>query len=116
MMNIDFACKTISVEELLVCSFNLNKTDLKILKFFLKYNKSVTVKELSSFLKLERSGVQKSIIHLVDKNLVERRQVNNERGGFFYRYSLKDKNELKKDILFLLENWCSKAKRTVEKL
>ncbi len=116
MIKIDFACKTISVEELLVCSFNLNKTDLKILKFFLKYNKSVTVKELSSFVKLERSGVQKSIIHLVEKGLVERRQINNERGGFFYRYSLKDKEELKNTILSLLENWCSKAKRTIERL
>ena len=116
MIKIDFACRTITVEELLVCSFNLNKTDLKILKYFLKTNGNFTVKELSDKLKLERSGVQKSIVHLVDKKILIRRQVNNERGGFFYRYSLKDKNEFKKQILFLLENWCSKAKKTIERI
>jgi predicted transcriptional regulator len=115
-MAIDFACNTVSVNELLTCSFSLTKGELNILNLFLRENNALTIKEISSRLNMERSGAQKAVKRLVEINLLEKRQINNQRGGFFYRYYLADKDSIRKRIEELIESWTVKAKETVQNL
>ncbi|MFT4308994.1 MAG: MarR family transcriptional regulator [Candidatus Woesearchaeota archaeon] len=115
-MAIDFACNTVTVDELLTCSFNLTKGELLIFTYFMNNPKSLTIKEIGSAVSMERSGAQKAVKKLVDAGLLEKRQVNNERGGFYYRYYIADKEDIKKRILELIDSWSSKAKNAVHNI
>lgn len=104
------------MDDLLRCSFGLTKTELSLLKHYLQHPGTMTVKELSERLSLERSGVQKAISTLVEKGLVERRQVNNDRGGFFYSYALVDREKIADRSARLIEAWSERAVAEVRRL
>jgi predicted transcriptional regulator len=115
-MAIDFACNTVSINELLSCSFSLTKGELSILNLFLRNSSPLTIKEIGTKLSMERSGAQKAVKRLVEMNLLEKRQINNQRGGFFYRYHLAEKDSIKIRISDLIDSWSSKAKQSVENI
>ncbi|MFP4116306.1 MAG: helix-turn-helix domain-containing protein [Candidatus Aenigmatarchaeota archaeon] len=109
---IDFACKTIEVEELIRCSFQLSKTDYRLLLRLLGSKGSV--KDLAEEMNLDRTTVNKSLTKLLDRKLVERRQYNISSGGYRYVYRAKDKEEIKKRVRDLIENWGSSAKEAID--
>ncbi|MFP4116693.1 MAG: helix-turn-helix domain-containing protein [Candidatus Aenigmatarchaeota archaeon] len=109
---IDFACKTIEVQELIRCSFQLSKTDYKVLRRLMEEEKRA--KELAGDLDLERSTVQKSLTKLMERDLVSRRQYNISTGGYRYAYIAKDKEEIKKEVRSLIDDWSSSAKEAIE--
>ncbi|MFH1590192.1 MAG: helix-turn-helix domain-containing protein [archaeon] len=110
---ISFACKDIELSELIRCSFNLNKTDYTVFDFFIKNNKEFSVSEVSKKLKLERSSVQKAIKNLVERNLVQRWQINLMKGGYSFLYSIKDKEKVKEDIITIIDSWHKKVKEAI---
>lgn len=111
----DFACKRIKFEELIKCSFGLNKTDYNLFMFLIKKRNYLTIKEISDLSKLERSTVQKSAKRLAEKNLVEKHQDNLDKGGYIYSYKIRDKEIIKKWIQKILENWSIKVKEEIER-
>lgn len=114
---IDFACKTIRLEELIRCSFNLNKTEYKIFSFLIRSKtKDHSISEIAKNLNLDRTSVQKGIQKLFEKKLIFRRQINLKKGGFFYRYAMKDKETIKKEIISLLDSWTNNAKKVIDSL
>lgn len=112
---ISFACKDIELSELIRCSFDLNKTDYTVLDFLIKNEKEFSVNEISKALKLERSSVQKAIKNLVEKNLVQRWQVNLTKGGYSFIYSIKNKEQIKEDIITIIDGWHKKVKEEIKK-
>ena len=112
---INFACKDIELSELIRCSFNLNKTDFTVFDFFIKNKDEHSVSEVSKILKLERSSVQKAIKNLVERNLVQRWQVNLEKGGYSFLYSIKNKKHIKDDIIAIIDSWQYKVKEEIDK-
>jgi len=114
---IDFACKTIRLDELIRCSFDLNKTEYRIFHFLVKHkSQAYSIKEIAKKLNLDRTSIQKGMKKLIERNLVVRRQTNLKNGGFIYYYLLKDKAQIKNEIKKLLDNWTNNAKKVIDSL
>jgi len=92
---ITFSCKKISKEDLIKCSLALNKTEYNLLMFLLKKDKSLTAIQISEFMNLDRTTIQKAISNLVEKGLVKRKQKNISGGGYTFLYLIEDKKEIK---------------------
>lgn len=113
---INFACKPISEEDIVRCSFGINKTEYYVLMYLLKKNvKDLTVNEIAKGVLLERSGVQKALKGLLEKGLVTRKMKNLENGGYVYIYST-NKKEVKEKIKSVLKKWVKDAIKSVEEL
>jgi len=111
---ISFACKEIHIKDLLMCSFELKKTDYTVFMFLMKNEGEFTVEQIAKKLKLERSGVQKAIRNLVSKELIFRGQINLETGGYKFCYSIKDRVEIKSRISSIIDGWHAKVKYEIK--
>ena len=111
---ISFACKGIQFEELIRCSFNLNKTEYKILMQLLELKKEVSIPGLAKIMKMDRSSIQKGAVGLLKKNLAHRRQVNLNNGGYFFFYSAERKESIKNSILLIIDKWHESVIEEVE--
>ena len=105
---LNLACKTITLEELIKCSFNINKTEYLIIKHLLN-NKDCTSDTLQECLGKDLTTIQKALKSLLNKNIVQRRQVNLESGGYKFYYNTISKNELKEKIMSNLKNFETKV-------
>ncbi|MFC2136104.1 helix-turn-helix domain-containing protein [Bacteroidota bacterium] len=112
---ISFACKDIDIKDLIKCSFDLNKTDYTLFIFLMQNEKQYSIEELSNKLKLERSSVQKAIKNLVFRKLVERKQINLDKGGYQFYYNINKKEEIKTRIEEIIDGWHRKVKEEISK-
>ncbi|MBC8494856.1 hypothetical protein H8D36_01750 [archaeon] len=112
---ISFACKNISLKDLVTCSFELNKTDYSVFMFLMEHDGEFGVGDIAGIDGLERSTVQKAMKNLVSKNLVSRRQVNFSGGGYQFYYSILDKSKIKDRINTLIDGWHEKAREQIQK-
>jgi predicted transcriptional regulator len=111
---ISFACKNIDLKDLVMCSFDLNKTDYKLFNFLIKKKIYLSVNEISEKINLDRTSVQKSLKRLHEKNIVLRLQKNIDSGGYLFTYLIKDKELIKKLMLEMVSEWHQKVKKEVE--
>lgn len=109
MTMIDFACKRVPIEEIIKCSFALAKTDYATFKVLITNNKEMSVQEIQEKVGKDRTTVQRSIKSLLEKNLILRRQINLESGGFMYYYNIRKKQEIKDQIYSNFESWEKKV-------
>lgn len=100
-----FACKGIKKEELVKCSFRLNKTEFNLLMFLLSEKKELTVSEAAKRINLKRTTVQKAIKTLLERGLVKRFQHNLPRGSYVFRYRVKNKEEIKREMKETVHKW-----------
>lgn len=112
--NVEFniACRTITIEDVIRCSYSLSKSELRVLKYLMVKGSS-TVLDIAKDLRLERSTVQKILRKLVEKKVVYRKQINLKR-GYKYIYVVKNLSDIKKEILFIIERWYHEARSAVE--
>jgi predicted transcriptional regulator len=113
---ITFSCKQISQEDLIRCTFALNKTEYNLLIFLLEKEKKYTAHQISELMKLDRTTIQKAIKNLVDKQLVKRRQKNISEGGYTFLYLIEDKKEIKNKIKNVIHNWCKGVEDAINEL
>jgi len=113
---ITFACKKIRLDEIVRCSFNLNKTEYNVLMFLLGKEKELDIQAISEKMGLERTTLQKALKTLLDKKLAKRRQVNIKTGGYFFLYSGKNKDSLKARLLEIIRNWEKTAEEEIQTL
>jgi predicted transcriptional regulator len=106
---INFACKDIDFSEVVRCSFNLNKTEYKLLIKLVRQDKKLSIVEIARLTGFERSTVQKAIKKLVQERLVSRSQINLSRGGYVFTYRAKDKENVKKRTVNCIKLWSSRA-------
>jgi predicted transcriptional regulator len=102
---ISFACKPIELSEIFQCGYGISRTEYKVLDFLMLQGKMLSVKEIASKLRKERTTIQKSIKALVDKKLVKRKQMNLSSGGYVYTYGVEDKEKIKKELSGMLKSW-----------
>ncbi len=110
-----FACKKFNINEILKCSFNLNKTEIRLLEFLFKSENAWTVNNIAENIHLDRSSVQKAIKKLHNKELISRIQKNKSAGGYIYYYLLDDKNRLKEKIIHIINEWVEVVRMEVRK-
>jgi len=113
---ITFACKKIKQEELIRCSFNLNKTEYNVLMFLLKKNRKCSVIQISEAMKLERTTVQKALKNLLTKKLVKKWKRNLTKGGCLYLYMVINKEEIKKNMRDIIHNWYREIEKQIKSL
>lgn len=113
---IDFACKTISKEELIRCSLNLNKTEYHVFNLLSKRGTKLTVSKIARSLNLERTTVQKAMKCLLEKKLARRYQRNLPAGGYEFLYELKDAEEIKARLKKILHTWSKSAEKVIDGL
>ena len=111
---ISFACKNIELKDLVMCSFELNKTDYKLFNFLIKKKKYLSINEISEEMKLERTTIQKSLKRLFEKNIVLRLQKNIDSGGYMFVYKIKDKELIKNIMKEMVSEWYKKVKIEIE--
>ena len=102
---ISFSCKKISKEELIRCSFNLNKTEYNVLIFLLENEGKHTILDISKKMNLERTTIQKAIKNLVKNDLVKRTQINLPKGGYIFYYEINNKKNIKYRMKKIVYNW-----------
>lgn len=101
----DLQCKQIDSEELLKCVFGLKKTELKVFLLLLKNKKSVTSIDLAKQLLLDRTTIQKSVKKLLKKEIVLRKQINLNNGGYVFVYTINEKEKIKQIMKNVIINW-----------
>lgn len=111
---ISFACKDIKFQDLIKCSFELNKTEYNVFMFLITNNKEYPTLDIAKQLHLDRTTVQKSIKSLTEKNLVFRTQQNMEKGGYTFIYSIKDKYDVKKRMMDIVESWYIRVQEEIK--
>jgi len=113
---VTFACKKIKLEEVVRCSFGLNKTEYKSFLFLLSSNKKFTVTEMANNFSLKRTTIQKSVKNLLEKKLVNKFQINRKKGGYEFYYTMSEKVKIKAEIKRILDEWVESAKKKVDEL
>lgn len=111
---ISFACKPVSLQDIVMCSFDLNKTEYSLLVFLLEQEEALTVQDIALKRTYERSTVQKAISSLLSKELIERRQLNLSTGGYRFIYAIKDKDELKTKIRQIVDGWYKQVTNAID--
>lgn len=106
-MSLNFACKTLSINDIISCSFGLSKAETKVLKRLLS-SSAKTAEQIAKLLKKDRTTIQRTLISLLNKKLIIRRQMNLDSGGYTFYYTPIDKEEIKKRILSNFELFKSK--------
>ena len=112
---ISFACTNVKLQEVITCSFELNRTEYELLIFLLEQENALTVTEIADKQGFERSTVQKAISRLLSKALVERRQLNLSGGGYRFLYAVTEKEEIRKRLHTIVEGWYKNVLGAIDK-
>jgi predicted transcriptional regulator len=110
---ITFSCKKISDEELVRCSFDLNKTQYNILNLMLNDDRTRRISRISRDMGLERTTVQKAMKGLVAKGLIRKMQRNLPRGGYIFLYSVNDKDRIKREMMGIIYKWYKSVEKKI---
>ncbi len=113
---ITFACKKIKQEELIRCSFSLNKTEYNVLMFLLKRDSPLTASQIAEIMGLERTTVQKAVKNLFSKKLAGRMQKNLPKGGYTFFYEIRNKKEIKDRMKSIVYDWYKSAEKAINKI
>ena len=106
---IDFACKKISKEDILRCSFNLNKTEYTVFSILLK--ELGNIKQISEKTQLDRTTIQKSLSILLERNVIIRKREN-----LSYLYEVRDKPQFKKKLNKIVNQWYNSVKKEIKQI
>ena len=105
MVSINFACKRVPIEQIIKCSFALSKTDYLVFKILLNSENELNIQKLQEKIGKDRTTIQRSIKNLLTQDLIFRRQINLDTGGFMYCYEMKKKDSIKQKILDHFDNY-----------
>jgi len=98
-MELNMSCLSITVEDLLRCSFGLSKLEVRVLTRLLRSPDWMAVAPLSKAMRKDRSVIQRGLSSLMAKGLIERDHHNKGSGGYEFLYRAKDKRMMKESIL-----------------
>ncbi len=112
---VEYMCKQFEFNSLVKCSFSLSDSELKIFLELMKCNNPICVVALSKKIKRDRSTIQKVMKTLLEKDLVFKKKINLEEGGYIFYYSPRSKSELKKQMLDSIKVWHSNVKKEIMK-
>jgi len=107
---IDFACKQFKFMDVVKCALGLSKADFNTLQYLLTHEEDwQTTEKLASTLGFNLSTVQRTVKKLYEKSLVKRMQSNFDGGGYAYTYQIAEKEEIRKVILEIINQWVEKV-------
>jgi len=98
IMSLNFVCRMVSIEEILKCSFGLTQSEIKVLKFLSNTEEKFKIQKIQKSLKKDRSTIQRAVKSLSEKDLINRHQINLDKGGYYFVYSSIPKESIKERI------------------
>lgn len=110
----DFACKTISAEQVLRCSLGLTKAGCALLHALRAKKDWLTSEELAKKTRYDLATTQRNLKHLYERGAVERRQENRKQGGYTYYYKIISEEELHNLVFSTIDEWLVNAKKEVK--
>ncbi|MEM4637851.1 MAG: helix-turn-helix domain-containing protein [Candidatus Woesearchaeota archaeon] len=110
----DITCGKLDIEDVIACSLSLKKSEYRIFELLLKSKDNLTIQEISKQLKLDRTTIQKILMSLTKKGLIQRFQQNLEKGGYIYNYTIKNKSDVKKHIKESLRVWYENSLKQID--
>lgn len=112
---IDFACKQISIDEIIKCSFSLTKTELIIFQFLAhRCGEEFSSHKLSSELEVDITTIQKAVKKLYEKGVLDKKQRNLEGGGYCLYYQCISKDKIKEVIFENFRNFSQKMEQSIQ--
>lgn len=102
------------LQECLKIVYGLSKAEAQVLYYICKNDSKIT--KISNDLQKDRSTIQRYVKKLCDLELVQREEKTGSTPGRHYKYLVKDKDVLKKNILKKLEEWKTKREAELQKL
>jgi len=94
-MGMNFVCRLITIEDILKCSYGLNKTEIALLKYLIEEKEELEIEEIMKKIKKDRTTIQRGVYKLVEKDLIKRRQINLQ----------KPKSELKDKVMKIFDGF-----------
>lgn len=114
---IDFACKSVKIEEVIKCSFGLTKAELGVLNFLLKHlSTQFSSDDLAEKTKLDLSTIQRTLKKLHERDILLRTQKNMDSGGYFFVYELKNKKHIHDLLMKNIQGWVKRVERVLKTL
>jgi predicted transcriptional regulator len=113
---IDFACRQFRIQDIIKCSLGLAKGDQLILDYMLKHDeKWLSTKQIAKNTALDQTTVQRLVKGLYEKKIVDRSQKNLAGGGYQFLYRVKDKPQLRAQIMSTVKGWVGGVERELSK-
>ncbi len=106
-----FACQSVSFKGIITCGFELTKGEYAVMLHLLSTGEELTALEIAQELSRDRTTVQRAVSSLTEKGILRRRQANRPQGGYTFLYSIRDKEELKRRILTIIQMWTDEVRR-----
>ena len=113
-MSNDWRCRRMDSKELIKCTFDLSKTELRIFLHLLKTNSAIPSVDIAKEIDLDRTTIQKSLKRLLEKGIVDRRQNNLDNGGYVFLYCVKKRDLLKEKMREIIGDWKNSAELQLE--
>lgn len=114
-MSLNFVCRIITIEDILRCSYSLNKTEILILKSLIEMKEELEIEEIAKKIRKDRTTVQRGVKKLVETELIKRRQINLKKGGYQYVYSSRPKPELKEKVMKIFDGFKEAVGNEIQK-
>lgn len=114
---IDFACRQFKISEIVKCAFGLTKADYKVMEFFLKNSeRDFTTEDISKKLKFNLSTMQRAVKKLHENKVIQRKQNNLDGGGYVFIYRAKEKKEIRRLIMNMIDTWTRKVEVNLKEI
>jgi len=104
----DYLQRDMACEGLLECFHGLRDLDRRVFAELVDAGEPLTVDELSDRIDRERSTAYRSVQRLIDADLVEKRQVNYDHGGYYHVYEPAAPDEVADEMQRMLNDWYAK--------
>jgi predicted transcriptional regulator len=97
--------RDLECEDLLECLYELNELDRRVYRRLSGAAEPLTVDELAAEVSRERSTVYRSVQRLLQFGLVQKEQVNYDRGGYYHVYRVTDPDDVADEMQDKLNDW-----------
>ena len=97
--------RDLECDSLLECLYDLNELDRDCFEVLAASTTPKTVDELADTVERERSTVYRSVQRLLKRGLVQKEQVNYDRGGYYHVYRITDPDEIADEMQTKLNDW-----------
>lgn len=108
---IDFGCKRFELESIIKCALGLTRIELTLFFHLLDCHKEIDAKLVAKTKKIDITTVQKAFKKFHEKDIIERKQVNLESGGYVYVYTIKSKRHIESVIISIIDAWSNNVKK-----
>ncbi len=105
----DMAC-----EGLLECFHGLKGLDRKVFEVLADAEQALTVDEIATAVKRERSTAYRSIQRLLGAGILQKEQINYDHGGYYHVYRVADSSDMAQHMQRMLNDWYAQMGQLIQ--